>query len=226
VLNLQEVWTAALLRILRPHLPSYPHVAVRRHAGQPAGGLVIFSRRPLGEVRYSSYRGARVGGAGLRFRARQWLNTRLQGILVAQVPWAGAVVGNTHLTANRDGDWSVGNRHYPMQRTQLALMHSAVPATADLTVLCGDFNTAASGPLHAAVVGDYRDPFAATDPPTFQASLLESTRRPHRIDYLLVRGEAARYPVRTAATFFADPLPGFGLVSDHVGLVAEIGLPG
>ncbi len=46
VLNLQEVWGRTLSRI-RAGLPSFPFVAWRRGlAGQPAGGLVTFSRRP------------------------------------------------------------------------------------------------------------------------------------------------------------------------------------
>jgi len=225
VVNLQEVWTRGQLRAIRAHLPSYQHVAWRPGiGGHPAGGLATFSRRPIQQARYTSYRGARAGG-GTTFRARQWLNTRLQGVLTARLVDAPVAIGNTHLTANRDGDWSDGNRHYPLQRAQLGRLHAVMDeASADLTVLCGDFNVAASGALYDAVRAGYRDPFAETDPWTFHVALLHPGRRPQRIDYLLVRGDERDHPVHSYQRIFDEPVPGFGLVSDHVGLAAEIGL--
>src|SRR5204863_397822 len=48
VVNLQEVWGRRALAVIRARLPSYPFVAWRRGtAGQPAGGLVTFSRLPV-----------------------------------------------------------------------------------------------------------------------------------------------------------------------------------
>jgi endonuclease/exonuclease/phosphatase family metal-dependent hydrolase len=220
VVNLQEVWTGAQLRVVREHLPSYPHVSWRRGiAGHPAGGLVTFSRRPIDESRYTSFSGAKAGG-NLRFRARQWLNTRLQGALTTHLAEVPVAVGNTHLTANHDGDWSDGNRHYPLHVGQLERLHAVMDkANAHATVLCGDFNVASTSPLYDAIRADYRDPFADTDPWTFHAELLFPGHRPHRIDYLLVRGDAQ---VRSYRTIFGEPIEGFGLVTDHVGLTADI----
>ncbi len=65
VVNLQEVWGRRGLAVIRAQLPSFPHVAWRRGvAGQPAGGLVTFSRRPVGAVSYTSFRGARPDAGG------------------------------------------------------------------------------------------------------------------------------------------------------------------
>src|SRR4051794_14676529 len=48
VINFQEVWTPRRLGVLRAALPTYPFPAWRRGvAGQPAGGLVTFSRWPV-----------------------------------------------------------------------------------------------------------------------------------------------------------------------------------
>jgi endonuclease/exonuclease/phosphatase family metal-dependent hydrolase len=222
VVNLQEVWTRGQLRVIRAHLPSYRYVSLRRGiGGQPAGGLVTFSRRPVAGTRYTSFSGATAAGSR-RFRARQWLNTRLQGALTTRLAEVPVAVGNTHLTANHDGDWSDGNRHYPLHLDQLERVHAAMDtAGADLTVLCGDFNVASSSSLYNTIRADYRDPFADTDPWTFHAELLFPGRRPHRIDYLLVRGDAQ---LCSYQTFFDKPLPGFGLVTDHVGLTAELEL--
>jgi endonuclease/exonuclease/phosphatase family metal-dependent hydrolase len=201
VVNLQEVWTPRILAAVRSHLPRLPHVARR------GGGLATLSRHPIAATRYTSYRRARPRGLG------QWVNTRLQGVLVTSV--AGIEIGNTHLTANHAGDWSATGRYFELQRSQLALLHEAAAGCA---VLTGDFNVAASGPLYPAVVGDFTDPFAATDPPTFHAELLPPGRVPQRIDYALVRG----LPVTGCAMLFERPEPGLGHLSDHVALTVDV----
>ena len=60
LVNFQEVWSRRSFEAIRPRLPSYGYVAWRRATGgRPAGGLVTFSRYPIGAVRYTSYRGVR-----------------------------------------------------------------------------------------------------------------------------------------------------------------------
>src|SRR2546430_7857087 len=109
ILNFQEVWGRRTLAVLRAHLPSFPYLAWRRGiAGQPAGGLATFSRLPLGAVSYRSFRGTWPAGGGVRFRARLAVNSLLQGVLTVELAGLGAVVANTHLTANKDGKWSAG----------------------------------------------------------------------------------------------------------------------
>jgi hypothetical protein len=86
VVNLQEVWWCRALDVIRGHLPSYPFVAWRRGlAGHPAGGLVTFSRLPVGAVSYRSFRGARPPAGGLGFRAKGTVNSLLQGVLTTEV---------------------------------------------------------------------------------------------------------------------------------------------
>jgi endonuclease/exonuclease/phosphatase family metal-dependent hydrolase len=153
---------------------------------------------------------------GLRFRVARAVNSALQGILVARA--GDLVVATTHLTANRDGDWTAANRHFAFQRAQLARLASA---GAGAEVLTGDFNVASDGPLYPELSAGWQDPFADSDPVTFHAGFLPPGARGHRIDYLLVRGVAAR----DAATVFPAPT-GSGLyLSDHIGLTAVIGEP-
>jgi hypothetical protein len=138
VINLQEVWTRSALEVIRANLPSFPYVAWRPGIGrQPAGGLATFSRHPIGRVSYTSYFRAVPPAGGLRFRLKRALNTFLQGVLVVDLPGPGVTIANTHLTANKDGDWSAGNRYFPFQAAQLRRLHAAVPATDRLTVLTG-----------------------------------------------------------------------------------------
>jgi hypothetical protein len=233
VLNLQEVWGRRTLATIRAHLPSFPHVAWRRGiAGQPVGGLVTFSRLPVGAVSYSSFRGAVPDLGSARFRAKRAINSLLQGVLTVDLAGLGVLVANTHLTANKDGDWSAGNRYHAFQRTQVGMLHAAIRRARSggtgLAVVTGDLNIASDGPLYPLIVdgGAWRDPFAATDPSTYHVEFLPPGSSAHRIDYLLVAGDEARFPVTDTGLLFAEPLalPGGGrmYLSDHVALTARV----
>lgn len=218
VVNLQEVWTPRLLARIRAGAPSLPHVAWRRGSlGQPAGGLATLSRRRVADVRYAGFRRAPVRMGSPGFRVRQRVDGAFHGVLLVRLAGVPVLIGNTHLTANRDGDWSTGNRHHRFQRAQLELLRAAT-AGAGPAVLTGDFNVTSGSPLYPSIVDGWWDPFAATDPPTYHESMLPAGRRSSRIDYILVRevGEPAGIEV-----LFTEPAP-FGLITDHVGLLAEV----
>jgi endonuclease/exonuclease/phosphatase family metal-dependent hydrolase len=226
VINFQEVWSPRALAAIRAGLPSFPHVAWRRGlAGQPSGGLATFSRRPFGAVRYRSFRGAMPDRGGPRFRAKRAVNSLLQGVLTVALD--GLVVANTHLTANKDGDWSGGNRYHGFQRGQLAVLHRVL-RRARVTVVTGDFNIASSAPLYPRIVdgGAWHDPFADADPVTYHADFLPPGFPAHRIDYVLVDPDV---PVLDTGVMFTEPvtLPDGRrtFLSDHLALTARLALP-
>jgi len=221
VVNLQEVWTPGLLARIRDGLPSLPHVAWRRGiGGQPAGGLATLSRDPATDVRYRTLRRARVGAGGPVFRLLRAVEAGFHGVLLATLAGDPPVlVGNVHLTANRDGDWSAGNRHHRFQAAQLALLRDAM-RSAGPAVLTGDFNVASDCPLYPSIVDGWHDPFTATDPPTFHQAMLPPGRCAKRIDYILVRG--VEQPVGTEV-LFTGSAP-HDLLSDHAGLLARIAI--
>ncbi len=236
VVNFQEVWTRRLLALLRGRLPSFGSVAWRHGvAGLPAGGLVSFSRLPLGPASFTSFRGARPAAGTPLFRGLKAVNSRLQGVLTFELLGRRAVVGNAHLSANRDGDWSADNRHHRFQRAQLVALHEALRragrADTEVTILAGDLNVPSDCPLYPLVIdgGTWRDPFGAGDQPTYHAELLPPGRPARRIDYLLVRADPLRYPVDAAALLLAEPVPLAGrpraFLSDHVALTARVTLP-
>jgi endonuclease/exonuclease/phosphatase family metal-dependent hydrolase len=140
----------------------------------------------------------------------------------------GVSIVNTHLTANRDGDWSPGNRFFAFQRAQLRRFNATLRRwnPPRLTIITGDFNIA-SGSEHYPLIIDYgarQDTFAGSDPVTFHATFLAPGEPAHRIDYLLLTGPAT---VLTAATRFAEPVSVAGTpfyLSDHVALTVHIGL--
>lgn len=236
IVNFQEVWTPGLQRFLRRHLPSFPFVARGTgFLGQPAGGLVSFSRTPLRSVGYVSFRGTRPQTGGLLFRCALALGSSVQGMLTFEVSGRRTVVGNVHLTANRDGDWSAGNRHEALQSTQLRRVHQVLRAArggdTELMIASGDFNLPSGSALYEAVVdaGAWRDPFAAADLPTFHAELLPAGAAAYRVDYLLVHGDPDRYTVTRTELLFTEPvampLGGMAYLSDHVAQTATIAVP-
>lgn len=237
IVNFQEVWTPGLHRFLCRHLPSFPFVARGTGLlGQPAGGLVSFSRTPLRSVGYVSFRGARARTGGLLLRCALALGSCLQGVLTFEVCGRRTVVGNVHLTANRDGDWSAGNRHEALQAAQLRKVHQVLRAArggeTELMIAGGDFNLPSHCALYEAVVdaGAWRDPFAAADLPTFHAGLLPAGAAACRVDYLLVQGDPGRHPVTRTELLFTEavamPSGGTAYLSDHVAQMATVAVPG
>jgi endonuclease/exonuclease/phosphatase family metal-dependent hydrolase len=220
VLLLQEVWSRSLLRFIGDRLPSLPHAAWRPGlAGQPAGGLAVFARRPLGPPTFTAFGKARPGGGNPLFRAMSALSCRLQGVLTVRTADGALLLGNTQLTANRDGDWSQANRHHHLHHQQVRIVHDAMRTadTAPVSVLGGDFNIASTSPLYPLIVdhGAWQDPFAPTDHPTYRAEYLPAGRPAHRIDYLLVSG----HPVASADLILAEPAQlngGTSFLSDHL----------
>jgi hypothetical protein len=231
------VWGRAKLDVLRAHLPSVPFEGWRRGvAAQPAGGLATFSRLPVGRVSYTSFGGALPNMGGAVFRAKRAVNSMLQGVLTVELARHGVVVANTHLTANKDGDWSDGNRYHAFQRRQVgmlhAVLHRAGTARAELVIVTGDFNIASDGALYPLIVGGgaWRDPFAETNPVTYHAEFLPRGSTAHRIDYALVSGDEARFPLIDSGVLFTEPLalPSGRRIylSDHVALTIRVAVAG
>ncbi len=240
LVSFQEVWTPGLYRFLRSRLPSFPYVARRTGAlGRSAGGLVSFSRTPVRAVGFTSFRGLRPRAGSVAFRTALTVAGALHGVLTFEVGERGVVIGNVHLSANRDGDWSAGNRHEALQTTQVRRVHQALAKARNgdtaLMIVGGDFNLPSGSGLYEALTGadagtgTWRDPFTAADLPTFHVELLPDGAMPHRIDYLLVDADPERYRVIGTEMLFAEPVTmpsgGTAFLSDHVAQVVRVAMP-
>lgn len=219
VLCFQEVLTYVHLALLRRHLPGYQQVVLRPSLAGPAGGLAIFSRLPLARTAYSRFP---RHSDGLPLRSR--IGALHSGALVTHLAGTGVRVINTHPTANRDGDWSAGNRFHPLQHDQLRALARTVVAETTPTVVCGDFNAARDSALDRDFRHDtgLRDAFGGDCPPTFHAEYLGPGQAPHCIDFVLVSDAVT---VDGTALLFASEraLPGGpAYVSDHIGLLARL----
>jgi endonuclease/exonuclease/phosphatase family metal-dependent hydrolase len=232
VLNVQEVFHYSSLRLLREGLRSYPYEAYRRGFVGPAGGLVTFSRLPLGHPSYRSFLGTYPTSGHARFRLRRAAMGAIQGILTVPLLTQAVTMVNTHLTANSDDDYSVGGRFYDFQRAQLVRLNQflARQPRPGVRVITGDFNLPSTSDLYPLIVayGAHRDPFATTNPCTYHPAFLRDGVPALRVDYLLVDGDEHHYPILDARTLFDEPIAGEDgtafYLSDHIGLTVQIGL--
>ena len=217
----QEVITWWHLRLLWPRMRSFPHVSYRPSRAGPAGGVVTFSRLPVASTVYRSF-GVPQEAPGISRGVR--LRAGLKGALVTRLESPGLCVVNTHPVANWDGDWSQGNRFYPLHRAQLAFLARFMRDVAGPAVLCGDFNLARDSSLFDDFMAEtgLGDAFEGKCPPTFRAEYLPPGKPPHCIDFILT---ADGVKAETATVVFTgkEQLPGGpGYVSDHVGLRAGL----
>jgi len=221
VVCFQEVITWWHLGLLWPRMRSFPYVSFRSSRAGPAGGVVTFSRLPVAGQVYHGF-GIPPEAPGISQGIR--LRAELKGALVTRLESPGLTVVNTHPIANWDGDWSPGNRFYPLHQAQLAVLARVMRDVAGPAVLCGDFNLARDSPLFDEFMAEtgLADAFEGKCPPTFRAEYLPPGKPPHCIDFILT---ADGVKAEAASVVFADkePLPGGpGYVSDHLGLRASL----
>jgi endonuclease/exonuclease/phosphatase family metal-dependent hydrolase len=211
VVCLQEVMVRRSAGLLRRTAPSYRHHV---YAGAPLlrGGLVLLSRAPIVGQRFVRYP---VAG-----RPRgEWLMRK--GFQVATI--GDLVVVNTHLSANRDGDWSAGNHYTRVQRAELEFLAGRLERDRPVVVV-GDLNVPRGKPVFQdflAATG-LRDVLAGDTRPTYRPTA--EFPRPPAFDHVLVgTGLSGR-----AELVLQDPvrLPDGreAFLSDHYAVAAEIGV--
>ncbi|WIM98709.1 endonuclease/exonuclease/phosphatase family protein [Actinoplanes oblitus] len=177
------------------------------------GGLVLLSRRPIKRWRFVRF--PMTGPVRPEFLMRK-------GALVAEIDEL--VIVNTHLSANRDDDWSPDNRYALVERAELdvlARLLAGIDKDRPL-VVTGDLNL----PRDASALADFRtaaglaDAMAGDRRPTYRPT--PQWPHPPAFDHLLVRGGITAH----ADLVLCDEvtLPGGRRVylSDHYGVAADI----
>ncbi|MEU4623180.1 endonuclease/exonuclease/phosphatase family protein [Actinoplanes sp. NPDC023801] len=216
VVCLQEVMFRRNARLLRRLAPGLRHHA---YAGPVVlkGGLVLLSRWPITRRRFVRY--------PLTSPARPEYLMRKGAQVVTVATGAGElVVVNTHLSANRDDDWSPGNRWTRVQRAEferLADRLAGLDATVPL-VVAGDLNV----PRDSAVLAGFlataglRDVLAGDTRPTYRPTPVWPS--PPALDHVLVR-PSMRAEARLV--FAGQVRLGDGraaYLSDHYGVETEL----
>ena len=213
VVNFQEVATFYHLRQLVRAMPSYRFVSFRRSVAGPAGGLLTLSRSAVARTDYRRFP-TFADVDGLPWVAK--IEAAIKGVLVTRL--AGVTVVNTHLTANRDGDWSETNRFYRLHQSQLAALGRYVASLRQPLIVSGDFNVARDSSLYSNFIRDTGlvDAFGDDCPPTFHSAYLEPGRPSHCIDFVLFSDPIT---VEGAELTFRS-----GQLSDHLGLQVTVAL--
>ena len=222
IVCLQEVAFRGHAALLRRTARRYGH---RAWSGTVLleGGLALLSRRPVRAVRFARY--PRTGPTRAEYLMRK--GAQIAVVETAQGPLA---VVNTHLSANRDGDWSPANRYTRVARAELdhlagelARLDPALPVVA-----VGDFNV----PRTAGTLGAFlataglTDSMAGDTEPTYRPTARWPT--PPAFDHVLIRSAPGRTLSARARIVLRDPvsLPGGrrGYLSDHYGVEAVLTL--
>lgn len=215
VVCLQEVLHPGSARLLRRLTPGHPHGFA---SGFPLlhGGLMLLSRWPLLRRRFTRF------PVGPPPRTEILMRKGAQ-VAVVGTPGGPLAVVNTHLSANRDGDWAPHNRYTRIARTE---MDAVAGLVAELdpglpVVVAGDFNVPRDSPVFTAfaAAAGLRDVLDGDPAPTYRPTARFPA--PPALDQVLVRSLTAR-----ARLVFQDavPMPGgrTGYLSDHYGIEAEL----
>ncbi|WP_329560942.1 endonuclease/exonuclease/phosphatase family protein [Kitasatospora sp. NBC_01266] len=221
IVCLQEVMSTRNLGALREVATSYRQVGYAPVFPMIRGGLVTLSRLPLTGRQFSLFRPARPV-------RREWVI--LKGALLThhQVGDLRLTVVNTHLSANRDDDWSPQNRYTRVEAAELRQLGRVVRAAGPGTplVVAGDFNV----PRDSSTYGEFvrasglRDALAGDREPTFRPT--PRWPEPPAIDQVLfsvppaLAVEARAELVLRERVRLADGRMEY--LSDHVGIGVEL----
>lgn len=224
VVCLQEVLHRGSARLLRRVTPGYPY-RVGTGAVLLAGGLLLLSRWPV-----RRYRFARFPMAGPA-RTELFMRKGAQ-LAVLDTPAGPLVVVNTHLSANRDDDWSAGNRYTGVIRGELEHLARLVAGFAPglPAVVAGDFNVPRDSPLFTrfAAAAGLRDVLAGDTSTTFRPT--PRWPSPPALDQVLVRAAPDRPLTARARVVLRDAVrvaDGRELfLSDHYGIEADLSFGG
>ncbi|MFE4695593.1 endonuclease/exonuclease/phosphatase family protein [Streptomyces sp. NPDC056738] len=220
IVCLQEVMFRRNVRLIRRAAPAYGHFACSGTV-LLKGGLVLLSRWPIKERRFVRY--PMTSPVRGEFFMRK-------GVQVASIatPDGELVVVNTHLSANRDDDWSPANRYTRIAEAELALVAGLIEGVGPSVpvVVVGDLNV----PRDSAVLADFvaaaglRDVLAGDTRPTYRPTPQWPT--PPALDHVLVRAAAGETLTGGADFVFQDEVTlGDGrraYLSDHYGVQARL----
>lgn len=222
VIALQEIHTYFVLNYFKKNLTDYPYVAYKNYIYGPRGGLVIFSKQPLHNIKYFDFkkRGAITNSS---FVAHLIKN----GILSCQLNDDSLYILNTHLTPNLDFNWTEKNRFYNYlnaQLQQIAKLVNQLVKDKYKIILVGDFNTSKDSMLYKNFLSKTNliDVFNEFNSPTLHQDYLAKNKLARRIDYVFITEGNASRKMHIFTDRIILPNGKLRYLSDHIGLRADI----
>lgn len=220
VLQFQEVFTYFHLTVFKHFLRTYPYSQYHPTYFGPKGGLVTFSRIPLGEREYVTFSKKYMpfGLSMLELLVQKgMLITRLKNLPVSLV--------NTHLTAAINQDWSKESKYSRKLYSEVSQFQKVLKGLSERVVIAsGDFNIAKASKLYRRMFNLrlLYNPFENDNLPTRHQVFVSAGRKPNCIDYILIYGNKNRYVVNSRERIFTNKtnLGGskIGYATDHIGL--------
>jgi endonuclease/exonuclease/phosphatase family metal-dependent hydrolase len=221
IINLQEVFTYYHLCLLRRKMINFPYCVFEGFIFGPKGGLVTFSKIPIQKSSFVSYPNPKIV-------KRMFLG---KGMLINKIENSAIYVLNTHLTANRDNDWSKTNRFYPTHISQIERLKKVIENinSFKFLIVSGDFNISKNSDLYKKVINKMQleDVFEEYNFPTFHQEFMSKGEKSNRIDYILIKtkkrwSSTSKGHLFTKAQIARNINKGF--LSDHIGLQALLNL--
>jgi endonuclease/exonuclease/phosphatase family metal-dependent hydrolase len=222
IIALQEIHTYLVLNFFKKKLSEYPYIAYKKYLYGPRGGLVIFSKTPLSDIKYFDFkkRGAYTNSS---FVAHLIKN----GVLSCRIDSQHLYLLNTHLTPNLDFNWTEKNRFYNYINAQLHQITELVKQVVNdgnKVIIAGDFNTSKDSMLYKRFLSNTNliDVFAECDFPTLHQDYLAKNKAARRIDYIFLTDGKV---IKKDHLFTKRVILGNGklrYLSDHIGLRADL----
>lgn len=218
IINLQEVFTYYHLYLLKKKMIDFPYCIFESFIFGPKGGLVTFSKIPIQKSNFVSYPNSKI-------LKRLFLS---KGVLINKIKDSIIYILNTHLTANRDNDWSKTNRFYAIHIIQIEKLKKTIEniKSFNFLIISGDFNISKNSDLYKKITDEMqmKDVFRKYNFPTFHQEFMSKSEKSNRIDYILIKTKK-RWNSKKKNHFFTKvqlaKKINKGFLSDHIGLQAS-----
>lgn len=217
IIALQEVYTYPHLNILRKEMTSYKYCYYKKFLIGPRGGVVTFSKIPMGTIKYKDFRSkGSMNNKSIVGRISK------RGILTTKIHGFSTYILNTHLTQNSDHDWAHGNKYVPVLKAQLEEIKSILSLLQNSTVfLLGDFNLPKNSEIYYEFIKNNKliDLFGQDITPTYRGHAIYKNVS-GKIDYIFSNQQINT--LSYSYIFQNDKIENGSFLSDHIGLKATL----
>jgi endonuclease/exonuclease/phosphatase family metal-dependent hydrolase len=196
-------------------MTNYPYCLFEPFIFGPKGGLVTFSKIPVQKSALVSYPNPKI------FK-KIFLG---KGVLINKIKDSAIYILNTHLTSNRDNDWSKTNRFYSVHISQIEKLKKAIEniKSFNFLIISGDFNISKNSDLYKKITDgmQIKDVFRKYNSPTFHQEFMSKSEKSNRIDYILIKTKKRWSSTKKSHLFTKVQIAkkiNKGFSSDHIGL--------
>lgn len=222
IIQFQEIFTYPKLRFFQKHLPYYPYCAYKKSLLGPRGGLVTFSKVPIGEIIYIEFDQKLIAG-----NLNPGITVTGKGMLAIRPKDNHLSLINTHLSPTYISPSYKTNpknkeRYDGLTKSQLHQLYKLIGKEflkGNSVIITGDFNLAKDTDSYNSFLNQgLVDIFADHSSLTYHQEFAPDKKTAYRIDFIFLRALGTFTVVSKNQLFTDNPL------SDHIGLEAKVQL--